>query len=234
MKKISINCNVIADLMPLYKENICSEESKVLIEEHIRNCEECRQLSEGLEIPLLKPYSQPSEAETFRKAGKKLRKSTFTKIMSVITAVLLAVFGVWNVSWYFIAYRPYQKLLDCSSPFEKTFENIHSYNDGTYIYEVHMPKYLEFSSGFVNVHPSDRIVTDKNGTVISFKEEYVILFVWLKKGGAKYGIDIITGDHGEQFYIDKEVQTYNKTLEKHYDEIRGIMDAVLNLWGDKL
>lgn len=44
MKSNKISCNVIIDLLPLYREGICSEDSKVFIEEHFRTCENCRQL----------------------------------------------------------------------------------------------------------------------------------------------------------------------------------------------
>ena len=30
--KNTIDCNVIVDLLPLYKEEICSEETKILVE----------------------------------------------------------------------------------------------------------------------------------------------------------------------------------------------------------
>ena len=233
--KHEIDCNVIVDLMPLYNEGICSEESRKLVEEHLKSCKKCRQLYEIKPVPDFEVLTEPSETETFRKVNKKLRQNRYVKAISAM-CVLLVIFGVWNLSWYFISYRPYQKLLNVAQPFEKIFEdeNIYSYDDGIYIYDVHMPNYLDFSSGFVSVYPDDRIVTDGKGTVISFKDEYALLFIWLKKGGTKYGVDIITGNHGNQFYIDKEMQTYNKTLEKYSDEVNELMDAVQNLWGDRL
>ena len=36
------NCDIIQDLLPLYCDNVCSEESKQTIEEHIQECEQCR------------------------------------------------------------------------------------------------------------------------------------------------------------------------------------------------
>ncbi len=39
-----ISCNVVADLIPLVKDNIASEESVALVEEHIKTCEKCREL----------------------------------------------------------------------------------------------------------------------------------------------------------------------------------------------
>lgn len=40
MEKMS--CNVINDLLPLYQDGLCSNESRQMIEEHIESCEECK------------------------------------------------------------------------------------------------------------------------------------------------------------------------------------------------
>ena len=36
------SCNVIKDLLPLYHDGVCSRESRELVEEHLKECEECR------------------------------------------------------------------------------------------------------------------------------------------------------------------------------------------------
>lgn len=38
---MKINCKVVEDLMPLYIDEVCSDESKQLVEEHLINCHEC-------------------------------------------------------------------------------------------------------------------------------------------------------------------------------------------------
>lgn len=38
---MKLDCNVIKDLLPLYADRICSEESKQLVEEHLTDCESC-------------------------------------------------------------------------------------------------------------------------------------------------------------------------------------------------
>ena len=35
------HCEVIRDLLPLYADDVCSERSRELIEEHLRECPEC-------------------------------------------------------------------------------------------------------------------------------------------------------------------------------------------------
>ena len=37
-------CNIIIDLLPLYKENLLSDESKTFVEDHLKSCPECENL----------------------------------------------------------------------------------------------------------------------------------------------------------------------------------------------
>lgn len=39
-----INCEICMDLIPLVKDGIASEESYKAVEEHVKECETCRQL----------------------------------------------------------------------------------------------------------------------------------------------------------------------------------------------
>ena len=38
---MKLSCNVIRDLLPLYAENLTSEESNALVDEHLCGCDEC-------------------------------------------------------------------------------------------------------------------------------------------------------------------------------------------------
>lgn len=46
-----MNCNIVKDLIPLYIDECCSEESKNAVEEHIKVCDECRKLFEDMKAP---------------------------------------------------------------------------------------------------------------------------------------------------------------------------------------
>lgn len=39
---MKITCNVIKDLLPLYHDRICSDDSRKIVEEHLAECENCR------------------------------------------------------------------------------------------------------------------------------------------------------------------------------------------------
>lgn len=46
-----MNCDIIKDLIPLYIDGCCSEESKRYVEQHINNCEDCNKLLEDMKAP---------------------------------------------------------------------------------------------------------------------------------------------------------------------------------------
>ena len=52
------NCNIVKDLIPLYKENLLSEESKTFVEDHLKSCPECENLFKD-KIELEKSESKP-------------------------------------------------------------------------------------------------------------------------------------------------------------------------------
>ena len=37
-------CEIIKDLLPLYEENLLSEESKTFVEDHLKTCPDCENL----------------------------------------------------------------------------------------------------------------------------------------------------------------------------------------------
>ena len=39
-----INCNVIQDILPLYIDDVVSDDTKELVEEHLQNCEICQRV----------------------------------------------------------------------------------------------------------------------------------------------------------------------------------------------
>lgn len=46
-----MNCEIIKDLIPLYIDGCCSEESERVVEEHLKDCSECKKLFEEMKEP---------------------------------------------------------------------------------------------------------------------------------------------------------------------------------------
>ena len=88
-----IKCEVIRDLLPLYHDDVCSEESKKLVEGHLASCENCREELLGMDA-VLPEATADSETETLRAMGNawgKVKKRTFRKGLRVGLAILVCV-----------------------------------------------------------------------------------------------------------------------------------------------
>lgn len=46
-----MDCNVIKDLLPLYIDDCCSEESANIVKDHIKTCSECKSFYESMNTP---------------------------------------------------------------------------------------------------------------------------------------------------------------------------------------
>lgn len=56
-----MNCNIVRDLLPLYHDGVCSEESRAAVEEHLAGCEACRRLLADMDAPL--PAAEKTETK---------------------------------------------------------------------------------------------------------------------------------------------------------------------------
>ena len=45
---MKISCNIIEDLLPLYVDDMVSEDSRQLVEEHLKECPSCRKMQEEM------------------------------------------------------------------------------------------------------------------------------------------------------------------------------------------
>lgn len=151
MNKNDIPCNVIIDLLPLYNEDICSDETKDLVEEHLRSCEECRQLCEQLTVPQNEKRNVPDEAETFKKVGKKLKSG---KLYKRVLIILLAAFAAVNVAWLKLKFFPYKDYTFGMIEYDKDEGKFYQEFYVDYYYNVDFPNYLDFFSGKLYVWKS--------------------------------------------------------------------------------
>lgn len=70
---MNIPCDIIRDLLPLYHDKVCSEESKKQIEEHLKTCESCR-VELGKIDDDIQGVENMKDAEPIRKVARKWKK----------------------------------------------------------------------------------------------------------------------------------------------------------------
>lgn len=97
-------CKIIEDLLPLYHDGVCSEESKMLVDEHLEECETCKDelaaidsdfRAESAELP------NDKALEAAAAAWKKGKESAFIKgvVLILIPILLFIIFSFLYHHW---------------------------------------------------------------------------------------------------------------------------------------
>jgi len=100
------NCNIIRDLLTLYVDDLCSEESRAMVDEHLPNCPDCRDVLTAFHTPAA--VEPVDEQAAIRRFGTTMKKRNLKKILlSTLAAVLcIAVLAVlmwvpeFPIGWY--------------------------------------------------------------------------------------------------------------------------------------
>lgn len=84
-----MECKVIQDLLPLYVDSCCSQESAKLVEEHIALCDTCKNLYENMKTPY--------EVKETPQAPKAMRRINDWKASLLQSLLLFFSFGLITV-----------------------------------------------------------------------------------------------------------------------------------------
>ena len=87
---MKITCEIIKDLLPLYFDEVCSEDSKKLVEDHLSGCVDCRKELEYMGGELA--HSIEIEKEKIMKSSSKAIKRI--KIEHIVIGILIAALFV--------------------------------------------------------------------------------------------------------------------------------------------
>ena len=95
---MKLSCEVIKDLLPLYYDKVCSEESCSLIEEHLSQCPQCENELQKLKTGLEKPSVSEGDVNAMKRisaAWRKDKRVSFTRgstLVSALAAVVCFIF----------------------------------------------------------------------------------------------------------------------------------------------
>lgn len=129
---MKLSCDVIQDLLPLYHDGVCSEESKTIVEEHIATCAACKDMLHGLrEESAPDTVDAASILKNIGKAWKRHLKKAWIKGLAVaflICGVLLGSF-VLATQWNFVEI----------STHAMEVAEIYQLQDGRILYKMDIP-----------------------------------------------------------------------------------------------
>lgn len=84
---MKIPCSIIRDLLPLYIENMDSEETHNLIEEHLSSCDSCKKELEEMRLPSVLPVN--TDVVPLKKIKAHLQKKKMLTILLTVAVTLV-------------------------------------------------------------------------------------------------------------------------------------------------
>ncbi|MER1994221.1 MAG: zf-HC2 domain-containing protein [Eubacteriales bacterium] len=104
------HCEVIRDLLPLYADEVCSERSRELIEEHLRECPECSAMLEQLRTHEIEEGLREEKEQVIEYQAKRFRRRSATvgSVISGLFMIPVVVCLIVNLAsgsplgWFFI------------------------------------------------------------------------------------------------------------------------------------
>lgn len=110
---MKMKCDVIKDLMPSYIDQLLTEESRILVEEHLEECEACKAYYETLkgEDDIFEAAAEElhvDEIQPLKKIKKKMSRKTM--LVSVVTAIFVVclLLGLNYIIFHHEHYVPYE------------------------------------------------------------------------------------------------------------------------------
>lgn len=150
-------CDLIRDLLPLYHDGICSEVSKTLVNEHLKECADCMRALEAIDAEIHVPKQEFDAAKPLKAIKRKWKKRTWLKGVCIGLAVFLLTVSIWfdltqsssvpltaeeytvgtvcrlsNGMYYLEFNYPYSAISDCA--------DIHRSDDGSIHFIQYRPK----------------------------------------------------------------------------------------------
>ncbi len=167
-------CSIVRDILPLYVENVISDDTKQFVDEHLNHCTECKnelELSQT-DIPVKKIYSEKdSGVEVIKKIGLDIKKKrVFTGILSAVISAIVVI-----LSFAYLTapeYIPYAESFDIISvkdnngcvtlSFTGEYE-IYQREQGVYDISI----YNTIWNKFFNIEKKQDITVNPNGETVN-------------------------------------------------------------------
>ncbi|MBQ8902648.1 MAG: zf-HC2 domain-containing protein [Bacilli bacterium] len=89
MKK---NCNIIKDLLPLYIDDVCTNDSRNLVDEHLKECHNCQKELKNLQHTI--NISKKNDINAFKKIIKKINFKIIRNSIFITLLILVLLFPI--------------------------------------------------------------------------------------------------------------------------------------------
>jgi len=173
------NCNMIKDLLPLYADEVCSDESRKLVAEHISVCDACRSTLEKMNKQLVVNVNK--DIGTLKRIKRRIWIERI--VISLIAAVVLGTAG-WTTSFLLLntdQTMDYEKYNLAENVFaeEDSEGNVWLVKKGAAVQAWMIYPYIRDKNG-KHIGEEGFSKEDKNGFMVTLKERRINQFFMLQ------------------------------------------------------
>ena len=151
---MKIACEIIRDILPLYAEDMVSQPTKDMVEEHLAECEGCTKELEALRKPQKLPVE--TDATSLKRVGESIRRRRVLAVMAVLLFVGTLLIGG-------------ALMLDAQIYFSATEAVKHIQVDGNEVY-------ITWNENTTGIHGYVTKDSDGNYAVTAWTNLYNVLF----------------------------------------------------------
>lgn len=229
-------CGIIRDLLPLYIDDVCNEESKQAVENHLSECEKCRNYynsmksTEGFVAKENDNSEDMKMANNLKNVKSKINKKIRNIVLGAVAAMVFVIVGVtllFNVALKEVSpddvivsanVYSFEELIENSASNVPNSESVTIYSDdsdNSQKIEVRIPEIGEITV------TEDTIEKNKYVTVFSVSSEYFIRTIKHEIKG-----DTIYISAFKTTLLNNKAESYQKTMTSlQFSEINRIVFA---------
>ncbi|MBR3816534.1 MAG: zf-HC2 domain-containing protein [Clostridia bacterium] len=227
-------CGIIRDLLPLYIDDVCNEESKQAVENHLSECEKCRNYYESMKSTegFVAKENDNSEdmkmANNLKNVKSKINKKIRNIVLGAVAAMVFVIVGVtllFNVALKEVSpddvivsanVYSFEELIENPASNVPNSESVTIYSDdsdNSQKIEVRIPEIGEITV------TEDTIEKNKYVTVFSVSSEYFIRTIKHEIKG-----DTIYISAFKTTLLNNKAESYQKTMTSlQFSEINRIV-----------
>ena len=227
-------CGIIRDLLPLYIDDVCNEESKQAVENHLSECEKCRNYYESMKSTegFVAKENDNSEdmkmANNLKNVKSKINKKIRNIVIGAVAAMAFVIVGVtllFNVALKEVStddvivsanVYSFEELIENPASNVPNSESVTIYSDdsdNSQKIEVRIPEIGEITV------TEDTIEKNKYVTVFSVSSEYFIRTIKHEIKG-----DTIYISAFKTTLLNNKAESYQKTMTRlQFSEINRIV-----------
>ena len=154
---MNLPCKVIEDILPLYHDGVCSQESRTLVEEHLRECDKCKSMLAQIDDELInttRNYDELKPLEGIRSEWIKIKKKALLKGVLITLLAVTILFGTYSElrDWRFISIATsHMEIIEISELSDGRIAFDYRLTDGRPLFETKTN--IDYSTGIVYLTP---------------------------------------------------------------------------------